>query len=331
MNSIFPNRLSVFSFAIPVVALLATARGEPVVLNQLKAVVNGEPITQNMVDSALRTQVQVWAMGTQGMVTRDEARKKVREMEEEALNDLIDRKLILSEFKRLGGVIKSQYIDESVNRFVSGRYGGDYDEFLADLKKSGMTISQFRDVQEEQIAVQAIRAEKAGKDDIPNTPWELRRKYDEIKGEFASEGQPKVRILSIPKQTETSSLAEQTKIMETVYSRLRSGADFGSLAKEYSQDSYADKGGYIGVVGRNTLNSGLTQAAYSLPPGQITPPMDDGTNWRILKVDARVGQRIPPFDEVKDDVDKRLTVEKQQKKLETWLTKLRRDANVRIY
>ena len=313
------------------VAGLSAARAEPVVLNQLKAVVNGEPITQNMVDQAVRTQVQVWIMGNNGMVGRSEAEREIRKMEERALDDLIDRKLILSEFKKMGGVIKEQYVDESVNRFVNGRFGGDYDKFLADLSKSGMTISQFRDVQEENIAVQAIRSEKTGKDAIPNTPWELRRKYEEIKGDFASDGQPKIRIMSIPKETPDSSASQQEAILNKVQSSLRSGADFGAIAKEYSADSFADKGGYVGVIGRNQLNSGLTQAAYSMGPGQVSPPMDDGTHWRIIKVESRVGQKVPSFDELKEDVDKRLTVEKQQKKLETWLTKLRRDANVRIY
>lgn len=308
-----------------------SACAEPVVLNQLKAVVNGEPITQNMVDQAVRTQVQVWLMGNKGMVSRTQAEKEIREMEERALDDLIDRKLILSEFKTLGGVIKEQYIDESVNRFVSGRFGGDYDKFVDELKESGMTISQFRDVQEEQIAVQAIRTEKTGKDKIPNTPWELRRKYEEIKGDFASDGQPKVRIMSIPKETPSSSPSQQEAIFNSVQGKLRSGASFSALAKEYSADSYASNGGLIGVIGRNQLNSGLTKAAYSMSPGQVSPPMDDGTHWRIIKVDSRVGQKVPPFDELKEEVDKRLTVEKQQKKLETWLTKLRRDANVRIY
>ncbi|MEM7601708.1 MAG: peptidylprolyl isomerase [Verrucomicrobiota bacterium] len=181
------------------------------------------------------------------------------------------------------------------------------------------------------MAVQAIRSEKTGRDAIPNTPWELRRKYEEIKGDFASDGQPKIRIMSIPKETANSSMSQQESIMKSVLGRLRSGSDFGSLAKEYSADSFADKGGYVGVIGRNQLNSGLTNAAYSMSPGQVSPPMDDGTHWRIIKVESRVGQRIPPFDELKEEVDKRLTIEKQQKKLETWLTKLRRDANVRIY
>lgn len=308
-----------------------TASAEPVVLNQLKAVVNGEPITQNMVDQAVRTQVQVWVMGNNGMVGRAEATREIRKMEERALDDLIDRKLILSEFKKLGGVIKPQYVDESVNRFVEGRFEGDYDEFIAELNESGMTIAQFRTVQEEQIAVQAIRSEKTGTDKVPNTPWELRRKYEEIKGDFASDGQPKIRIMSIPKSTPESSPSQQEAVLKTVQEQLRSGADFGALAKQYSADSFADKGGYVGVIGKNTLNAGLTQAAYSMPPGQVSPPMDDGTHWRIIKVESRVGQKVPSFEELKDDVDQRLTVEKQQKKLETWLTKLRRDANVRIY
>src|SRR6056297_3095540 len=74
----------------------------PVVLNDIKAVVNGEPITQNQVDAATRTQIQVWLMGNKGMVTKAEAEREIREMEKRALDDLIDRKLILSEFESLG-------------------------------------------------------------------------------------------------------------------------------------------------------------------------------------------------------------------------------------
>ena len=39
------------------------------------------------------------------MVSRAQAEREIREMEKRALDDLIDRKLILTEFERLGGVI----------------------------------------------------------------------------------------------------------------------------------------------------------------------------------------------------------------------------------
>src|SRR5690606_4298191 len=117
----------------------------------------------------------------------------------------------------------------------------------------------------------------------------------------------------------------------TVTSKLKSGADFGALAKEYSGDSFASKGGYVGVLSKDTLNEGLTRVAYSLPTGQVSQPLDDGVTWRILKVEERVGQKTPDYKELEEQVDRRLTIEKRQKKLEGWLKKLRRDANVRIY
>ncbi len=321
----FLTMVSLLGFAVP------WAECAPVELNRMKAVVNGEPITQTMVDQAVQTQVQVWLMGNKGMVSRTDAEREIRRMEERALDDLIDRTLILSEFKKLGGAIKDQYVDESVNRFVTERFKGDKDKFMEELKKTGMTIAQFREVQRDQIAIQALRSQHGGDEVIPNTPWEKKAKFNEIKGEFATEGQPQLRIMSIPKQTESSSPDAQKKILDTVTSKLKGGADFGSVAKEFSGDSFASKGGYVGVLGKDTLNEGLTRVAYSLPTGQVSQPLDDGATWRILKVEGRVGQKTPGYEELEEEIDRRLTIEKRQKNLEGWLKKLRRDANVRIY
>ncbi|MCB1205800.1 MAG: SurA N-terminal domain-containing protein [Verrucomicrobiae bacterium] len=331
MNSNRQILLALLAMAVLPVSFPSRIGAAPVELNRIKAVVNGEPITQTMVDAAVQTQVQVWLMGNKGMVSRSEAEREIRRMEGSALDDLIDRNLILSEFKKLGGAIKDQYVDETVNRFITERFKGDKDKFMEELKKSGMTIAQFREIQRDQIAIQALRQKHGGEDVIPNTPWEKRAKYNEIKDEFASEGQPKVRIMSIPKQTSTSSQAEQQQVLSDVMGKLRGGADFGDLAKKHSSDSFASKGGYVGVLGKDVLNEGLTKAAYSLPTGQISQPLDGGINWHILKVDGRVGQKTPSFDELEPEIDKRLTIEKKQKALESWLKKLRRDANVRIY
>lgn len=323
-------------FPLSAVALIAfgfvsSAEAKPIVLNSLRAVVNAEPITQSMVDAAVQTQVRVWLMGNNGMVSKAQATKEIREMEERALDDLIDRKLILTEFERLGGVIKNQYIDEAVTRFVQDRFDGDRAKFAQELTESGMTIAQFREVQKDQIAITALRSQNSGDNVVPNTPWEKKEKYDEIKGEFASEGKVQLRIMSIPKQTPESTLEQQEKLLKDLIAKLNSGSDFSSLAQTHSADSFAAKGGYVGIIGRGTLNEGLTRAAYAIPPGQISSPLEDGPFWRILKVEKRVGQTSPSYDKLEDEVDKRLSIEKRQKALESWLLKLRRDANVRIY
>ncbi len=331
-SSFRPRVISLTAATIFCLGLFTVACAKPVVLNAIKAVVNGEPITQSMVDQAVQTQVRVWLMGNKGRVGRAEAEREIRKMEEKALDDLIDRNLILSEFKKLGGEIKDNFVDESVNQFITTRFGGDRDKFMAELTKSGMTIASFRDVQRDQIAIQALRSRHGGDQIIPNTPWEKKRIYNEIKGDFATDGQPKVRMLSVPKQTPTSDEAAQKAIMEKVKSSLKNGSSFSSVAKKYSDDSFASEGGYVGVLGKSgTLAQGLHDLAYSLPPGQMSQVLDMGSHWRILYVEDRVGKKVPSFDEMEEEVDKRLTYEKRDKKLDVWLSKLRRDANVRIY
>lgn len=332
-----PKRIMNRSASLLLLAAIGAAfttqvRGQAIELNRIRAVVNGEPITQTMVDSAVQTQVQIWLMGNNGMISsKDAAAREIRRIEENALEELIDRNLILSEFKKLGGQIKDQFVDESVTRFINERFKGDKAKFHEELKKSGMTISQFREIQRDQIAIQALRSKHGGDEVIPNTPWEKRQKYDEIKGKFASEGTPKVRLMSIAKQTPTSNPQQQAEILKEVMSKLNSGADFADLARKYSADSRASEGGYVGVLDKDTLNEGLTRVAYSLRTGQVSQPLDDGPYWRIMKVEDRVGQKTPSLDDIEEEVDRALTAEKRNKALETWLKKLRRDANVRVY
>ena len=220
------KKLPCLAVAVTALGFATTGEAKPIVLNSIRAVVNGEPITQSMVDAAVQTQVRVWLMGNKGMVSKAQAEREIREMEERALDDLIDRKLILTEFERLGGNIKEQYVDESVTRFVQERFSGDRDKFVKELNESGMTISQFRDMQKDQIAIQALRSQNSGSNTIPNTPWEKKEKYNEIKGELASEGKVQLRIMSIPKQTPDSTLDAQEALLKELVGKLNSGADF---------------------------------------------------------------------------------------------------------
>jgi hypothetical protein len=326
--------LNISGFAAIALAGIINGHSAPTQLNSLKAVVNGEPITQVDLNEAVRTQVQMYLMKNKGMVSASQAERDIRKMEENALNDLIDRKLILSEFKTMGGTIQSKYIDDSVNRFIKSRFGGDREKFLAQISKQGITLNQFRDVQRDQIAVQALQArhaERKGGAGMLSLPHERKEIYQEIKGEFASEGKLKLRMLSIPKITQSSSLSDQEALIKSIRTQIQRGASFSSMAKKHSGDSFADKGGYVGVVGRSTLNQRLTQIAYSLPSGRVSDVIDDGPSWRLMYVDGRTGQKTPSQKDLEEEIEKRLAIKKRQSNMDSWLKKLRRDANVRIY
>jgi parvulin-like peptidyl-prolyl isomerase len=304
-------------------------------LNALKAVVNGESITSAEVDTAVATQIQMWILENKNDPTLSQAKvdAKVAEMKKQALSDLIDRKLILAEFKKMGGSIKETYVDTAIDEFISKRFKGDRGKFNSELQKSGMTIRQFREMQREQITIQALRGQNDGPETLINTPVEVQAKYDAIKGEYASDPQIILRMLSIPKAKVDSDEAAQKRLVEDIRRQLQGGADFATMAKTHSDDSAASDGGLVGggPIGKDFLNPTLSAIAFGLAPRKVSEPVDDGPYWRLLYVDARQGGSVPPFEELKDTSDKLLTQDKRKGYVERWLEKLRRDAGIRVY
>ncbi len=304
-------------------------------LNALKAVVNGEPISSVEVDTAVATQIQLWLLENKNDPTLTQAKvdAKVAEMKKEALDDLIDRKLILAEFKKLGGSIKETYVDTAIDDFITKRFDGNRDKFLGELKKSGMTIRQFRDMQREQITIQALRSQNDGPETLLNTPDEMRAKYDQVKHEYASDPKIILRMLSLPKTAADSDEASQKRLIEDIRKQLQKGADFATMARTHSSDSAASEGGLVGggPIGKDYLNEQLTAVAFGLQPRQVSDIIDGGTHWRLMYVDARQGGAVPGFEELKDNIDKLLTQEKRKGYIDRWLEKLRRDAGIRLY
>ncbi|MCB1228743.1 MAG: SurA N-terminal domain-containing protein [Verrucomicrobiae bacterium] len=304
-------------------------------INALKAVVNGESITSIEVDTAVATQIQIWLLEHKNDpgLTQAIVDAKVEEMKKEALKDLIDRKLILAEFKKMGGSIKETYVDTAIDEFITKRFKGDRDKFLSELKKSGMTIRQFRDMQREQITIQALRGQNDGPETLINTPTEMQAKYDEIKNEYAEDPEIILRMLSLPKQTAESDEAAQKQLVNDIRKQLQGGADFATMARAHSADSAAADGGLVGggPIGKDYLNEKLTSIAFGLSPRKVSDVIDDGPYWRLMYVDARQGGAVPSFEELKDTCDKLLTQEKRKGYVDRWLEKLRQDAGIRVY
>jgi len=331
----FPRFLLASAAFVAVCARPAAAASDFQELNALKAVVNGESITSAEVDTAVATQIQMWILENKNDPTLSQAKvdAKVAEMKKQALSDLIDRKLILAEFKKMGGSIKETYVDTAIDEFISKRFNGNREKFNSELQKSGMTIRQFREMQREQITIQALRGQNDGPDTLVNTPAEVRAKYDAIKAEYASDPQIILRMLSIPKARADSDEAAQKRLVDDIRRQLQGGADFATMAQTHSDDSAASDGGLVGggPIGKDFLNPTLSSIAFGLAPRKVSDPVDDGTHWRLLYVDARQGGAMPPFEELKDTADKLLTQDKRKGYVERWLTKLRSDAGIRIY
>ena len=299
----------------------------------IAAIVNNKVITKGEVRSAAQTQVRILVMNDNNQVRSQAALEaRVNEIEENALRDLVDRELILDEFESLGATIRQQHIEDAVSRFIQERFSGDRKQFAKELDRSGLSLKQFRDMQRETIIVQAMRSRNAGADDSIVTPFEREKFWEENQELFASDGFVKLRTITIPKITDNNAATaeSQKKLVNEILTKLRGGADFGTMARTYSVDSGAKENGVRGTFSRSDLNSQLGDAAFSIPPQTVSELIDLGDFYTLVYVDARELGKVSPLEEVEDEVHRRVLQNKRQEKVNKWLDRLRSSANIRI-
>lgn len=83
-------------------------------------------------------------------------------------------------------------------------------------------------------------------------------------------------------------LVETEEEAEAVVAELRAGADFAGLAAERSTDrASAQDGGSIGCFRRGDTVAAFDEAAFSLPVGEVSDPVETEFGFHVIRVDSR--------------------------------------------
>jgi peptidyl-prolyl cis-trans isomerase C len=105
---------------------------------------------------------------------------------------------------------------------------------------------------------------------------------------------------------------QANKILE----QIKSGSDFGELAKKVSIDPAAEKGGKLELIdGREWLPRGSFEKSFEhvlfkIPKGQVGGPIKTQFGWHILKVEDRREPELPSFVQVRSLIKNRLQEQK---------------------
>jgi len=91
---------------------------------------------------------------------------------------------------------------------------------------------------------------------------------------------------------------EIRKKAEDVLKKAKSGANFGELAKQYSEDTSKDKGGDLDWIVRGQTVPEFEQAAFTLPIGSVSDLVKTQYGFHIVKVLDRQAARTQTLDEV---------------------------------
>jgi peptidyl-prolyl cis-trans isomerase SurA len=319
-------------FSLIALALAVNAQAQKAeIIDGVAAIVNNDVVTISQV----RELVAARERSMRELYRGEELRSKVEEIRSAALKDLIDRQLILQEFKKLqekGANIPDYVVDDRVQTIIREEFGNDRSAFVRTLQAQGYTLTKFKEIEKDKIIVQALRQSKVSNDFVIS-PTQVQAYYNKNKVSYATPEQVKLRMIVI-REGDSSDIAgggDKKQVAKEIRDKIAAGAEFDRMAQMYSEDTNTQEvGGDWGWIERGTLNEQLTAVAFSLRPGEVSPVVEMGGTYYIMMVEAKKNATVKPIGDVRDEIERNLMQQERQKMQERWLDSLRQKAYIKI-
>jgi parvulin-like peptidyl-prolyl isomerase/cytochrome oxidase Cu insertion factor (SCO1/SenC/PrrC family) len=289
------------------------------------ATVNGEGIARERLDSSVDAYFRKGGMNYVGITQPGQFRRAQREV----LEQLVSQELLRQQAEQSGCVASSEEIElalDSVHR-------GYPDElvFKNDLTEKGYTPDFFREDLLHKVSVRKwARAMLVPAIEVSHA--EVHDFYVTNQGRFIAPEQINVRhlLIKVDRNADDAVLAVAQLQIERVLQLAQEGADFAELARQYSQDTTASRGGEFAFTSRGQLVRSFEDAAYALQPGGISGVVRTRFGLHIIQLIARRDGALIPEQQVAEPIRSHLFENKLVEVVAKRVSSLREQAAVEI-
>ena len=268
----------------------------------------------------------------------------MKEAKLNVLRALIERELIIQDFKTQGGFIPDTYTNERINDVIRDEYGGDRVAFIKTLYERGVTMQKYRDEIQDNAIVGYMRNKNVVQT-VLVSPYQIEQYYQQNLRLFQQDEQIKVSTIVLRKSLFPSQKTDadgkqvtydpQEEIAKEILYKLDTGADFADLAKSYSEASNKDDGGELGWVtqnGKTAIRADLWDAIAKLQPGQHTDVITTADGYYyIVQVEDRKKATMTPLEDVRAQIEQTVINEQSQLRQQQWLDSLRAKAFIKMF
>ncbi len=241
---------------------------------------------------------------------------------EDALDVLIRRALIYQKAEKEGVGVTSAEVSQKLKNLVNGEIDAvmqsyrikDREELEKELVKAGSSLAQMEEKISKRMRKQTeieLLAEKLMTKTITVTDEELQKAYDQEYGE----------------KIEASQIVFRTrKEAEDALKKLRSGADFATLAKNESVDrSSAARGGKMQPF---SPKDGIGMQVAQLKAGELSDIIKTDYGYHIIKITDRKPASNKNFKTVKSELEKVVRNQHYKERIGPWLISLIENASI---
>ena len=137
---------------------------------------------------------------------------------------------------------------------------------------------------------------------------------EELKTEYDAEA---TKVQQTERVRARHILVATEKEATDIEAKIKAGAKFEDLAKQYSLDGSKDYGGDLGYFTAPEMVAEFSKAAFALKVGEVSPPVKSEYGWHVIRLDDRKMGTVPPFDQVKEALRNVKVRDKLQAKLQS--------------
>jgi peptidyl-prolyl cis-trans isomerase SurA len=260
---------------------------------------------------------------------RAEARAQVMK---QALDLLIGERLIETEIRELGLTATNAEVDETMTSVRQQNNVTDMAQFQEMLAREGYSLESYREFLRKQIArsrlmqMKVTPKVKVAEEDLKAAYAQ----YSRLEGEDAEVHARHILVSVDPKATPEQVEAARKKALGIMEEARKPDVDFSELAKKRSEGPSAADGGDLGFFRRGVMVPAFERVAFNLKQGEVSEPVRTNFGWHVLKVEERRSVAVPPYEQVKPQLEARLRQEKTEKYIEQYVAELRQKAAVEV-
>jgi foldase protein PrsA len=307
------RRLSLVLAIVPLALLAASCGGGgggSSISKEDAAVVSGQHVTRADLDERLHQAECSYKL--QKRAFPKAGSPEYQAIQSQILQSLVERVELDQKASSLGATVTTKQVDDQLKQLKKQYFGGSEKRYRAELVKQCVTDAEVHtDVRANLLSTEIY---KKVTDGVKVSDAEARAYYDSHPTVYT---QPPSRVVR-------HILVKDKATADKLYAQLKAGADFGALAKKYSQDPGSKSQG-----GKLTITKGQTvpqfdKVAFSLKTGELSKPVKSQYGWHIIQaLKPATARKVTPFTRVKEAIRQQLLQQKKSAALKTWLDALK--------